>query len=111
MTLLGCISAEFEKKGEKNCKILFKLISRCNVVYWTKSKAFYSASRIKLKSSWSVFLLWDNLKKVAEDVKRSKKITKKGSYRKDVRVINKKHSQNNTGNSFLENKKYICHGS
>ena len=85
ITLLGHVSAEFERKRINNLRnIIYKdFVALCG------SKPRSAAYKTKPRNTQSKYLLGDNLKQAAKDAKRSEEIAKKDSYRKDFKVQSK----------------------
>ena len=86
--LLDHVSAEFEQKHKSNLRNIVHIdfVGLCG----TKSgSAVYKA---KPRNTQSKYLLGGNLKKAANDAKRSEDITKKDSYRKNFKVQSKHYT-------------------
>ena len=98
ITLLGHVSAEFERKHKDNLRnIVHKdFVALCG------SKPGSAAYKAKLKNTRSKNLLGGNLKQAAKDAKRSEEITKKDSYRKDFKVQSKHYTSTDQKKPFLD---------
>ena len=85
ITLLGHVSAEFDRK----CKNNLRNIVHKDFVALCGPKPGSAAYKAKPRNTRSKYLLGDNLKQAAKDAKRSEEIAKKDSYRKDFKVQSK----------------------
>ena len=85
ITLLGYISAEFERKRKNTLRntVHRDFVALCGL------KLGSAAYKAKPRNTQSKYLLGDNLKQAAKDAKRSEEITKKDSYRKNFKVQSK----------------------
>ena len=97
ITLLGHISAKFERKRKSNLRnIVHKdFVALCG------PKPGSTAYKGKPRNTRSKYLLGDNLKQAAKDARRSE-ITKKDSYRKDFKVQSKHHTSTDQKKPFLD---------
>ena len=91
ITLLGHVSAEFERKRKNNVR---NIVHKDSVASWgpKPDSATYKA---KPRNTRSKYLFGDNLKQVAKDAKRSDVITNKDSYRKGFKVQSKHYASTN----------------
>ena len=96
ITLLGHVSAEFERKRKNNLR---NIVHRYFVALCGPKPAS-AAYKAKPRNAQSKYLLGDNLKQAAKDAKRSEEITKKDSYRKHFQVQGKHYTSTDQKNLF-----------
>ena len=98
ITLLGHVSAEFERK----CKSNLRNIVHKDFVALSGPKPGSAAYKTKLRNTRSKYLLGGSLKQAAKDTKRLEEITKKDSYRKDFKVQSKHYTSTDQKKPFLD---------
>ena len=98
ITLLGHVSAEFERKRKNNLR---NIVHRDSVAL-CGPKPGSAAYKAKPRNTQSKYLLGDNLKESAKDAKRSEEITKKDSYRKHFKVQSKHYTSTDQKKPFLD---------
>ena len=98
ITLIGHVSAEFERKRKINLRNIVhkEFVTLCGPKWGT------AAYKVKPRNTRAKYLLGDNLKQAAKDAKRSEEITKKDSYRKNFKVKSKHYTSTDQKKPFLD---------
>ena len=86
--LLDHVWAEFERKNKNNLRNIIHI----DFAALCGTKSGSAAHKAKPRNTQSKYLLGGNLKKAANDAKRSEDITKKDSYRKNFKVQSKHYT-------------------
>ena len=98
ITLIGHVSAEFERKRKNN----LRNIVRRDFVALCGPKPGSAAYKAKRRNTQSKYFLGENLKQAVKDAKRSEEITKKDSYKKYFKVQSKHYTSTDQKKPFLD---------